>query len=70
MPFRKVKKDTSEKLTLQWLLQAEDYKLDLDKNFVQVVRSAALLVQRKPLNLKNHPRLKGKRPRRLKLTLT
>lgn len=69
MPFKKVKQDTLEKQTLQWVLQAEDYKLDLDKNLCVRCQICSLACPKEAIKLEANPKIEGEKAEKAKIDI-
>jgi 4Fe-4S ferredoxin len=69
MPFKKVKRDTPEKLTLQWVLQTEDYKLDLDRRLCAGCQICSLACPKEAIKLEKTPKIEGEKAEKAKVDI-
>ncbi len=67
MPLRTVKKDTSNSLSLEWILQIKNYKLDLDKNRCTGCEICSLACPKEAIKTERLPKHQGEKARKAKV---
>jgi 4Fe-4S ferredoxin len=66
MPLRKLKEETADSLTLQWVLHVQNYKLTLDKNRCVGCQICTLACPKEAITLQKQPRTSGQKARKAK----
>jgi len=67
MPLKKVKKDTAEAQTLEWILQVQDYKLTLDKNRCVGCQICSLACPKEAIKVQKQPKIQGQKAKKAKI---
>jgi len=67
MPFKTVKKDTSDALTLEWDLQVKNYKLTLDKKRCVACQICTLACPKEAVTTQKQPKISGEKVRKAKV---
>jgi 4Fe-4S ferredoxin len=62
-----VKKDTAEKLTLEWVLHVKNYRLSLDRNRCVGCQICSLACPKEAIKVEKQPKSKGEKTRRPKV---
>ena len=69
MPFKTIKKDAPDALTLEWALQVKDYKLTLDKNRCVGCQICSLACPKEAVKPQNQPKIPGQKTKKAKLDI-
>lgn len=69
MPLQNIKKDTEDKLTLQWKLQVKDYKLTLDKARCVGCQICALACPKDAIKLEKNLKITGQKMKHAKVDI-
>ena len=69
MPFKAVKKDTSDALTLEWDLQIKNYKLTLDKKRCVACQICTLACPKEAIKTQKQPKTIGEKARKAKVDI-
>jgi 4Fe-4S ferredoxin len=67
MPLKTVKKDTADKLTLEWVLHVKDYKLTLDKKRCAGCQICSLACPKEAIKLEKQPKIAGQKAKKAKV---
>jgi 4Fe-4S ferredoxin len=67
MPLKKVKQDTPDALTLEWVLQVKDYKLALDKKRCVGCQICTLACPKEAIKTEKQPKVTGQKARKAKV---
>lgn len=67
MPFKTVKTDAANALTLQWILQVKDYKLNLDKNRCVGCQICTVACPKEAITTQKQPKLQGEKAKKAKV---
>ncbi|MBS7632105.1 4Fe-4S dicluster domain-containing protein [Candidatus Bathyarchaeota archaeon] len=69
MPLKTVKKDTAEKLTLEWVLHVKNYKLSLDRNRCVGCQICSLACPKEAIKVEKQPKSNGEKTRKPKVDI-
>lgn len=69
MPFKTIKKDAPDALTLEWALQVKDYKLTLDKNRCVGCQICSLACPKEAVKTIKQPQIEGSSAKRAKVDI-
>ena len=69
MPLKTVKKDTTDTLTLEWVLQVKNYKLTLDKARCVGCQICSLACPKDAITLEKQPKVKGQKTKKAKVDI-
>src|SRR3989304_9663020 len=69
MPLKTVKKDTAEKLTLEWILHVKNYKLALDKARCAGCQICSLACPKDAIKLEKQPKIPGQKAKKAKVDI-
>jgi 4Fe-4S ferredoxin len=64
MPLKKLKQETADALTLQWVLHVKDYRLTHDKNHCVGCQICSLACPKEAIKLVKQPRTSGEKPKK------
>jgi 4Fe-4S ferredoxin len=64
MPLKKLKQETADVLTLQWVLHVKDYKLTHDKSRCVGCQICSLACPKEAIKLMKQPKTSGEKPRK------
>ncbi len=67
MPFKKVKKETPEALTLEWVLQVKNYKLTLDRKRCVGCQICSLACPKEAIKTQKQPKIQGEKAEKAKV---
>jgi 4Fe-4S ferredoxin len=67
MPFKSVKKDAADALTLEWGLQVKDYKLTLDKKRCVACQICTLACPKEAITTQKQPKTAGEKAKKAKV---
>ncbi len=67
MPLKKVKNDTAEALTLEWVLHVKNYKLDLDKTLCVGCQICNLACPKEAIKLEKQPKTQEEKVKKAKV---
>jgi 4Fe-4S ferredoxin len=67
LPFKTIKKDAADALTLEWALQVKDYKLTLDKNRCVGCQICTLACPKEAIKTEKQPKLEGEKAKKAKV---
>jgi len=69
MPLKTLKKETVEKLTLEWILHIKKYKLTLDKSLCVGCQICSLACPKEAISLEKQPKTLGEKARHAKIDI-
>ncbi len=69
MPLKTVKKDASDKLTLEWILHVKNFKLSLEKAKCVGCQICSLACPKEAIKLEKYPKDEGQKARRAKVDI-
>jgi 4Fe-4S ferredoxin len=69
MPFKTIKKDATDALTLEWVLQVKDYKLRLDKKRCVGCQVCALACPKEAIKAQKQPKIYGEKAQKAKIDI-
>jgi len=69
MPFKTVKKDAADALTLEWNLQVKNYKLTLDKNRCTGCQICTQACPKEAIKTQKQPKLPGEKAKKAKVDI-
>jgi 4Fe-4S ferredoxin len=69
MPFKTVKKDAADALTLEWMLQVKNYKLTLDKNRCVGCQVCTQACPKEAIKTQKQPKLQGEKAKKAKVDI-
>lgn len=69
MPLRTIKKDTSNSLSLEWILQIKNYKLNLDKNRCTGCQICSLACPKQAIKTEKLPKTLGEKTHKPKVDI-
>src|SRR5208283_2094135 len=69
MPFKTVKKDSPDALTLEWVLHVKDYKLTLDKKRCVGCQICSLACSKEAIKTQKQPKTAGKKAQKAKVDI-
>jgi 4Fe-4S ferredoxin len=69
MPLKKVKQDTPDALTLEWVLQVKDYKLALDKKRCVGCQICTLACPKEAIKTEKQPKTSGQKAKKAKVDI-
>ncbi|MGA2385839.1 MAG: 4Fe-4S dicluster domain-containing protein [Candidatus Bathyarchaeia archaeon] len=67
MPFKTVKKDAADALTIEWGLQVKNYKLTLDKKRCVSCQICSLACPKEAITVQKQPKVAGEKAKRAKV---
>jgi 4Fe-4S ferredoxin len=67
MPLQKVKRETAEELSLQWVLHVKNYKLNLDKNTCAGCQICSLACPKEAIRTEKQVKTAGKKTQKAKI---
>ncbi|HJX02306.1 MAG TPA: 4Fe-4S dicluster domain-containing protein [Candidatus Bathyarchaeia archaeon] len=67
MPLKTIKKDTSETLSLEWVLHVKDYRLTLDKKRCVSCQICSLACPKEAIKIEKLPKIEGGKTRKAKI---
>jgi 4Fe-4S ferredoxin len=67
MPFQRLKKDTADQLSLEWVMQVKNYKLNLDKNRCVGCQICSLACPKEAIRIEKQPKTVGEKTRKAKV---
>jgi len=67
MPLKKLKKDTAEALSLEWVLHIQNYKLNLDKNRCVGCQVCSLACPKEAIKIEKQPKTLGEKAKKAKV---
>ena len=67
MPFKNVKKDAADALTLEWGLQVKNYKLTLDKKRCVGCQICSLACPKEAIKTQKQPKIQGEKAKKAKV---
>jgi 4Fe-4S ferredoxin len=67
MPLKTVKKDTADKLTLEWILHVKNYKLTLDKKRCVGCQICSLACPKEAIKLEKQPKTPGQKAKKARV---
>jgi 4Fe-4S ferredoxin len=69
MPFKTVKKDAADALTLEWMLQVKNYKLTLDKNRCVGCQVCTQACPKEAIKTQRQPKLQGEKAKKAQVDI-
>ena len=69
MPFKTVKKDAADTLTLEWVLQVKNYKLTLDKKRCVGCQICSLACPKEAITLQKQPKTPGEKAQKARVDI-
>jgi 4Fe-4S ferredoxin len=69
MPFKTVKKDAADALTLEWILHVKNYKLALDKTRCVGCQICSLACPKDAIKLEKQPKVQGQKAKKAKVDI-
>ena len=69
MPFKTVKKDTADTLTLEWVLHVKNFKLTLDKKRCVGCQICSLACPKDAIKLEKQPKVQGQKTKKAKVDI-
>jgi 4Fe-4S ferredoxin len=69
MPFKTVKKDAADALTLEWILHVKNYKLALDKARCVGCQICSLACPKDAIKLEKQPKVQGQKAKKAKIDI-
>ena len=69
MPFKTVKKDAADALTLEWGLQVKNYKLTLDKKRCVGCQICTLACPKEAIKTQKQPKIQGEKAKKAKVDI-
>jgi 4Fe-4S ferredoxin len=69
MPFKTLKQDTADALTLEWVLQVKDYKLTLDKKRCVGCQVCSLACPKEAIKTIKEPKIEGQKTKKAKVDI-
>jgi len=69
MPFKTIKKDATDALTLEWLLQVKDYKLRLDKKRCVGCQVCTLACPKEAIKAQKQPKIQEEKAQKAKIDI-
>ncbi len=69
MPFKTVKKDAADALTLEWGLQVKNYKLTLDKKRCVGCQICSLACPKEAIKTQKQPKIQGEKAKKAKVDI-
>ncbi|MGE5638242.1 MAG: 4Fe-4S dicluster domain-containing protein [Chloroflexota bacterium] len=67
MPFKTIKKDAADKLTLEWMMHVKDYKLTLDKKRCVGCQICSLACPKEAIKLEKQPKITGQKAKKARV---
>ena len=69
MPLKTLKTDAADALTLEWILQAKNYKLTLDKNRCVGCQICSVACPKDAIKTQKQPKIKGEKAKKAKVDI-
>ena len=69
MPFKNIKKDETDALTLEWVLQVKNFKLTLDKKRCVGCQICSLACPKEAIKTENQPKIQGEKTKKAKVDI-
>jgi len=69
MPFKSLKKDAADALTIEWGLQVKNYKLTLDKNRCAACQICTLACPKEAITTQRQPKTAGEKAKKAKIDI-